>query len=534
MSISEPNVPTPEPRVALTVNTHDPAAAVRVVDGALQEVARSVGTALFELPPGLYEVRAKLGSAVYEQPVVLREKPVRIDVPPLRFASAAPLTDTRLTHEYHIDNAARHSRQLHATHGSGARLYLFVRAFTSRAGPRPGEGAGDLTAGLSLHRVGSGEAVPLAFAKSDPERPHEDPWAAFDVELDPGAYVLRAVTHDANGAAAQFEQAVILSKGWQAQVFLLAQRRPGGAARWDIDLPSATVFMAATDTPGFIPSDDDARLVDVARLALTSERATISSSEQNGLLHGKFANPMHGLLGGHVLARRLAHDDGQRALLKEVVKNLRHLLGADHPDVEALALLAGVETDHVFAHPPMLQASWQAIVGASYERKDVVPVKSFASDVATRICPDGPWLTWLRPNDEQSVQALDSAWKNAAAGPLFAGATDLLFQLVRPGVARWTSWPAAVLNNLPFRITAVRDEAISECMRLLNGYRVEALSSQASDLFAALEEALRSDETVVALARYLKLPPASVRALIERFPLPDVIVRSARLLTGDA
>lgn len=98
-----------------------------------------------------------------------------------------------------------------------------------------------------------------------------------------------------------------------------------------------------------------------------------------------------GIYAGHLL---LLEPELDLESLQDVVLNLRTLLGADHPDVEALALRAQLDpSPSPFHELPMLRRSWTLLVEASIGRPELI-----ASDLAKRATGElwsgGSWLIW--------------------------------------------------------------------------------------------------------------------------------------------
>ncbi len=236
--------------------------------------------------------------------------------------------------------------------------------------------------------------------EGDWEDPARDPIWVCNVEVNPGSYVLRL--HTPEGALAQ---TIVAPEGWQVQVFLLREPGANGAPS-SIDLPGSAIFLVREEL-GFEADSYDLRLIEVARLALTANRSAISRADLGQLLSGKFANPMLGLFGAHVL---LMQPQPDLPLLRTVVRNLRGLLG-QHPDVEAIAIAIGDEeaAKVSFAVPPMLLRSWSLVVEHSLNTPTAVPRGSLASRVATRLFGAGPWLLWTEPAKRSTDSSLDSA-----------------------------------------------------------------------------------------------------------------------------
>jgi len=228
--------------------------------------------------------------------------------------------------------------------------------------------------------------------------------------LAPGTYLLRF-----DGASAGvFEQSVVVSKGWQTQVF--ASSRLFGQSRHVLgpNLAEMAIFMRRQGL-GFDPSEHETLVAEAARQALAeglpvapTERLRASVTEANAIRGGmpeeqvndllklKFGNPMFGIYGAHLL---LLSGEPDWVLLGEVVTNLKSLVG-DHPDVLALTMhpkLRHLEQSATYEVPPMLRSSWRLVVAESVQRPDLVPLYSYSSAVANRTWGAGAWLVWRPP-----------------------------------------------------------------------------------------------------------------------------------------
>src|SRR5439155_21431277 len=106
-------------------------------DGLFHLAARGLGQLDTRLDAGIYKVKARAGFVLQEEYVHLVDQRVQVDFPRLPFSSAAPLTSTAKTHEYHVQAAAEQSREVHVRAGAGAWIFVFARDWTaSRPGAR--------------------------------------------------------------------------------------------------------------------------------------------------------------------------------------------------------------------------------------------------------------------------------------------------------------------------------------------------------------------------------------------------------------
>jgi hypothetical protein len=409
--------------ISLHVNTSSLASQIFLINHNLELVASSNGSLDIDrrLTPGIYKLKVRQGEAIDEK-VVLLDKDTTLSLSAPEFASAALTGNTSRTHEFQIAAAQDQSRHVHLTDGvdlhdsNAASIFVFTRHWTSheRPGTLPSNVVHPAT-GLTL-RTFSGRLV-ADLEKQSTRSTGWDPWAACTVLLKPGPYVLRCRTYE--GVVA--EQLVMATRQWQTQVFFLRsdgiepvpKRRFPCAA----DFANLSVLMGK-GLGSFNSSADDLRLTDVARVALTYERPVLSH-QLIDMLFSKYENPMLGILGAHLmlLSKKPAEasiveqstvpevkagsssvDFFDQGLFDTVIRNLRQIVGSDHPDVEALSLKCadpGLRTHQQFTVPPMLRRSWLLIVEASYDNRQIFSPRTWRH--ISRMTKTQPFFSWLRP-----------------------------------------------------------------------------------------------------------------------------------------
>ncbi|MDQ3623927.1 MAG: vanadium-dependent haloperoxidase [Verrucomicrobiota bacterium] len=186
-----------------------------------------------------------------------------------------------------------------------------------------------------------------------------------------------------------------------------------------------------------------------AELALASlrlGRRQLADEHLQRLLHGKFDNPILGLLGAHMLLDR---KQPSLALFREVLGNLQSLLGA-HPDVAALRSLArrhfaeGLppESASVPKFPPMLRAGVTVALDAEWE--DGAPARFGPLDSLARfqLSPDEPWTFFWQAAAVDTVpenEPVDRGGEATRAGrPIGEWMTGVFAPIVRPLVEKAT------------------------------------------------------------------------------------------------
>ena len=389
-----------QPLSWITISAGDPATEIFLIDSNLQLVEQGVGTLHVRRPPGRYEVKLRAGTKTFEELIKVGEESFEKEYPRLEFSSPVPLEGTLKTHEFHCENAKAHSKEIHVNKGEGSFIYLFARDWTSKDRPPTSGSYPHPARGLTLRDKSGAELV--NFEEESANDPSWEPWAACNVSLDPGPYILRLAAP--NGSV--LERTLVASPKWQTQCFLL--QRAYGDSRGP-DIAGATVLIKEKDS-GFKPNDDETRLMELARLGLTNERPILSQYLED-LLTRKFENPLLGIFGAHLLIQ-LEQTRGrpyEAGLLQTVIRKLRGLLEEPHPDVEALAWKAGLgNPDYKFEIPPMMRRGWSLITTASAQA-DIMPADALTTRIYDRIVAEEPWLVWSATNQsDQESPAIDT------------------------------------------------------------------------------------------------------------------------------
>jgi len=392
------------PKRTVTIDTETPGTEIFIIDANGTVVARSVRTLECQLPPGLYKIRYRVGDYVTDK---LEEIPVgqgefRISTPELPIITPAPLPTAGDTSELTPAKfAAEVSRNADMHQGSGGSLFIFVRADNDEKLDNP-------ASGLSLHTFDG--ALIGDFAGAHQSRL----CSGCTIELNPANYLLRARV-----SGLPIEQTVVISPGWQTQVYIRLADKLGpralservasesgaytndSADRWQFQLSESGVMLVRDDSRKQ-PTAMDIRWTAAARQALTAGRSRAAPNREmmSALLSGKFENPMLGIYAGHLLALQ---ENPDMDLLREVVDNLLRLVGYDHPDVTSLLIYLRDprSAGRYYREPPMLRASWSILVNASTAENDLRAPRSYASRIGASLWGAGPWLIWRTPPAEQ-------------------------------------------------------------------------------------------------------------------------------------
>lgn len=400
----------------LTAHAEDESTLIEVLDGNLNPVPGSsrLGETTVEVPPGAYAIRFQIGADYVQRIAILEPQSPEThvwlrDADAPRFATSVPVRHTRSTREIHREPAQRLSLSpplpVSGEKPGDSRLLIFARDLIERRHNDPAQG-------LSLHDL---DGTLLADFGTVGERNPVDRWAGVHLELTAGAYRLRL-----SRSTRRFsEQIICLAKGWQTQVFLLAEGVGDSDLDRRVNLAGASVLMARPDV-GFNPERQDLRWTESALRALRQSE-NIPGSVRTEMLWEKFRNPMLGIYAGLLHLRRKEINSW---LLRQVFHNLMGLVGP-LPDVLAigwgLALRdPNTKEDALFMQalnrpgdlstPPLLRASWELLVEATVLQPELVPAGSFAERASMRLTTAGPWFSWRGdppPAEDRTEQVLE-------------------------------------------------------------------------------------------------------------------------------
>jgi RNA polymerase sigma factor (sigma-70 family) len=383
-----------EATYGLVADANDPYTEVHVLDSRLRPVPleHNLGRVDVRLPRGVYAVRFQAGHAFEERLAVLEggatePEVVRLEQP-VSFAAAAPLPATAMFNQ--SDLAAAQALSMESPQAPlGDReptgeLLIFIRD--------PGaDDPVDLTHGLTLFTL---DGHPIWGLQAGRPGCH--------LRLPAGPYRLRLSVE----AHSHVERAVWVCPGWRAALFMLVRRDDdGGEPRVDFETSSLLLAPLSPVPRPLDLADPLCRSAELALRALDGDRAVPPATTALEDLHG---NPILLLLQGRLqLGRlRLPRPQWDRDFLRALFEKL---VGANglQADVRALGheLLSGplsgdpkvrgwVEDMPPVEAPPLLGASWQALMRADRARAGVIRDGSLADAVPGYAKPAGPWLVW--------------------------------------------------------------------------------------------------------------------------------------------
>jgi hypothetical protein len=479
--------------VQLDVSTSDTATEIFVIDGLFRLAQKGLGKLTAQLQPGIYKLRIRAGYAEQEDYVVLRDEPVLRSYS-IRFSSPVPLRDTAEDDPRHIAAAERESQAIHVPHGTGSCIFLFARRWSSTAGNQGIFHGTHPAKGISLTNSNGTEVANMEAASVVDLT--GNPWAACAVQVDPGLYRLSLRTPQGD----RLEQTIVAAAARQTQVFLL-QRTSGAGQEAQAALPDTSIILSSHWR--FDAESPHLRLAELARLGLRNDRQVLSDAILDALLVGEFEDPMLGLFGAHRLLRQ-KHPEVLD--LSQVVKKLRDLLGTQHPDVEALALLLGSgPTPYVFGAPPMLRKSWPLILEATVQNAALVPSGSLASRVANYLSVEEPWLLWSALRDEA---------QEAIMSEHLARIADILGRRIQGEMAVPEPQRHPWLDALAARILKIVQEfgwPLLKGRTLQLPTEIKLPTEAVRVLPPSMDEA-----TMKTLVETLRIPRANVKALLDK------------------
>lgn len=408
--ITERGAPIVQPAAdpTLTIDPGDPTAEIRVVRADFRAIAAGRGQISTPLPFGIYKAIIQVGRQFGDRVVILDQAwsptaaaapPAASDLPSLPpFTSAAPLSNTAADHEYHEGAAETLALGPPDVDGSaGAELMVMARCYTPDDAESP---VRQPWAGVLVLNA-QGDVIADLSKDGTRDEKARDPWAGCKIAVVPGAYTLQYQQPDKSG---RLERSLVVppaadgGPAWRLEAYLLLRKQTGDAPASNQLVVSLLMHRAGTwDREG---AGD--LLMEKARIALADERP-ILTDEVSELLLQKFLTPLSGIIAGHLVLLGDEKHEPSSTSLDEIVRNLRGLVGTDHPDVEALSLRCNDPTlrrTKPFTAPPLLERSWHLIVAASQTAPELVPLALWQKVHALVAAP--PFLVW---SADQQIQA---------------------------------------------------------------------------------------------------------------------------------
>jgi hypothetical protein len=466
-------VPDTDQMLELHVDPGDAAAEIFVIDRSFSLVDGMPGRLATPLPFGIYKIKTRLGRGVRERVIMLdRDRPPLAPeeiVQPL--ATAAPVKGTAATHEYQVAAAKKALEECHKswTTDKNPKLMVMARVWSGKDGAMR---EAEPWKGVTVINARGKVVLDLEQSKIR-DATTGDPFALETISVKPGIYFLHLQLDGATVA----EQSLVVVEGWGLEVQIL--RRPSRDGGKLDPRPRISVRMRDLMQPAF--SDEEDRHIEAARIALADERRILSKDLEIVLLE-KSRDPIAGIIGAHLLL--LEHERNpvrDLSILNTVVRNLRALVGDDHPDVEALSLRCTDETlrrQKPITAPPMFQRSWKLLVEASRERPALVPSRLYSRVIAQ--VSTAPFFMWAINEDIKATSRMELARAVWGVAPEASGAEsspvasmDLATDFGREGVAQATepakrrSVKSARADAKRARERAIRSQVPSAALDLL-------------------------------------------------------------------
>lgn len=382
----------------LAADPDDPTAKIRVIANDFSILESQAGILAAELVYGLYKLQVKIGRQIIEQVLLLdgdfsppvvqpgdAPRPGALNLPAI--TSAAPLPKTATTDEIEI-NAVRTANDAAADKtiaGGGGHLMLMARVWRRDRSQVLASSPWD---GITLVNRNGELIADLGKEGSDTT---QDGYRTLSLALPAGMYFLR---RSGLGGHPIEQSLVIPAAGpneprWRLEAYILNKQQPAGD-----EATSRPVFSVLMRRQGQSWNQKNDTILEKARVALADEKRILNGS-LNDLLVLKFENPLAGIIGGHLLLIQARLDARQLGLLDTVVRNLRALVGNDHPDVEALSLRCpnkSLRTKRPLSGPPMFEASWRLAIVESQSDSKIIPLDLWRKVEAQVGTP--PFLTW--------------------------------------------------------------------------------------------------------------------------------------------
>lgn len=361
-----------EKKFGLTIETGDLASEIFILDSQFHKIEKGVGNkSTFQLEQGLYIAKVNTSNQSIEKSIVLTAN-TTINFDPIPLDSPIPFYEIQRMAELDSNGEYIHiETKPDFNFGTGSRLCVFTKnEFSS---------INELDIGFTLRNIRN--EILLNF---------EYPFYGCDTEMDPGIYIL-CVENDEGDL---FKSTIITSPGWQTNAFLKLKKF--GIKRKIIipDLINYSVLMMRNDGRNYSYNNSgfsDDRLTEQIRQGLSKGRNVLSFEVLDKLLNEKFENPMLGIYAAHIL---LLDEKENFSIVSTIVENLRKMLGYHHPDVEAIAIKVGKESNFRFEFFPMLAKSWYFVLEEYKVNQEIIPINSLAYENSGNFWNTDLWLIW--------------------------------------------------------------------------------------------------------------------------------------------
>ncbi|MDX0995193.1 hypothetical protein GOL26_09635 [Sinorhizobium medicae] len=496
----------PHKWVTLNIQAADAFTEIRVLDARFEPVAltsamgrkSNTGSITVDVVPGLYEVGFECVEGWENHHVIARSEDTEVAVrqtspPRSRAATAEVLT------------------------ASGPQPRNDVTLVVSLAGIAH-DPAVAATTNITAALIGVDSEAQIA---DDLVPDHKHSW---QFAVAPGYWRLQLSEPDGR----QFELPLTVCPNYRLEVEAPLSQRGG----FCIDLERLRVRLRPIDQPDTI---DPAliRYEEAALAALSGGRALYGRDfEQliDDLADQKRLNPMLGMLAAHLCDRGEDDDLGFQGRLLERLTELTGGAAVGHPDIAALRqrfrMRTGqsIEEEPPVAFPPLLAASWAALLNAARVRPELIPAHSLSERIAARLWSSSLWIAWSL---EPVATAQADAGPRSVASPTVKTAEEfgtltrmiadmLAHQELREWFRHANNPPPGGLENVNQPSVTPAEAAVASVLYPVadDEEQQDRLARIAAGKNAQGSETQSSGADLTSLSRTLGLPPTTVEGAV--------------------
>ena len=374
--------------IKFKINVPDDFIRFTLVNGKSEIVGKSTETCEFDLDTGYYLLIIEQNGIQSEQLILhTKENPAHITITSPGVYSSILLDGAKTSHEYYTDPAEEWSKKTTCKKEIdkfSSSIFLFFRFIDIDVVKKLDS---QLHPFQNFYFRTKDELIDLTQIEIS-ETNLSQGWAAFMMPVEEGYHYLVYKGKE------QREIPLFISSNRQTQGFLIVNPEPC----FD------TLRIAMTSPgQGFYPFDRDLKIIDTASNRLQNAKYSLPKSVLNELLHGKFGNPMLGLIGLHLCIRKGEYPYD----FNLVLQNLIMLFGGNEiPDIKALRLIHAEAQgeklpEMIFHDPPILRHALEAVARLASINPKLLTDDSPIHSIAQNIYSDTPFSCW-KPFQEKS------------------------------------------------------------------------------------------------------------------------------------
>jgi hypothetical protein len=502
-------------RVTLNVSAADPFIEIRLLNARFEPVTlpANVGHVTVAVPPGVYELGFRTSTGWQSQHVVAD--------PALNEVTVA---------------------QESPTSGSRSAASDPLPAVEPRPQPKPGTSVVVSLTGTpsGLYDVDTAPKVLVTLSRGD-DRDEIVPdlvpgqWRSFQFAVPPGYWRLRL---SEPGDRPPFELPLTVCPAYRVEV--VAPLCSTG--NMSVDLERLRVRLLQLDNTA--PMDPLlAGFEEAALRALGSGRTLYGRDFEQQLIDNlvgdKVHNPMLGILAAHLCDRGRDDDLPFQMQLLSRLDSLTGLPAIVHPDVAALRLRFRMRTGQPIDNepaapfPPLLAASWGALLDAARLRPSLIPAGSLCERVAARLWSSSLWVAWsaaplATPLQPRAVTRSATAEAKVATDDFVSLSDTIASGLANPQLREWfrnaRNASRGSADGLDWDDMLALTPAEAAVVRILHPV---AADEEKQDRFAKLGETIKRRMTtanvgnltpvaanLTAMSKALGLPPTTVEQAV--------------------